>query len=73
MLLAKLEFSPFQAFLFLKCYTNARFWGMVTDSLPPQESAALAEDLGIEFDTAEHKNLDQATASKAKPCTKNGR
>jgi 26S proteasome regulatory subunit, ATPase 3, interacting protein len=27
---------------------------MATDALPPQDAAALAEDLGIELDTDEH-------------------
>ncbi|KIM73732.1 hypothetical protein PILCRDRAFT_15021 [Piloderma croceum F 1598] len=30
------------------------FWTMATDVLPPQDATALAEDLGIEFDTDEH-------------------
>ncbi|EIN14573.1 TBPIP-domain-containing protein [Punctularia strigosozonata HHB-11173 SS5] len=35
-------------------------WGVATDSLSPQENASLAEELGIEHDTAEHKKLDAA-------------
>ncbi|THH29472.1 hypothetical protein EUX98_g4715 [Antrodiella citrinella] len=35
------------------------FWALVTDALPPQESSALAEDLGIEFDTAEHISVEK--------------
>jgi 26S proteasome regulatory subunit (ATPase 3-interacting protein) len=31
-----------------------RFWTLATDALPPQDATALAEDLGIEFDTDEH-------------------
>jgi 26S proteasome regulatory subunit (ATPase 3-interacting protein) len=27
---------------------------MATDAFPPQDAAALAKDLGIEFDTDEH-------------------
>src|SRR5258708_791313 len=34
--------------------TPNRFWTMATDALPPQDATALAEDLGIEFDTDEH-------------------
>ena len=36
-----------------------RFWSLATDALPPQDSAALAEDLGIEFDTSEHTALEK--------------
>ncbi|KAK7682597.1 hypothetical protein QCA50_014397 [Cerrena zonata] len=35
------------------------FWSLATDALPPQDSAALAEDLGIEFDTSEHTALEK--------------
>ncbi|KAH8092618.1 TBPIP-domain-containing protein [Cristinia sonorae] len=35
------------------------FWALVTDALPPQEATALAEDLGIEFDTTEHIALEK--------------
>ncbi|TDL25756.1 TBPIP-domain-containing protein [Rickenella mellea] len=34
-------------------------WDLVTDSLPPQDSADLAEDLGIEVDSTEHTNIEQ--------------
>jgi len=34
-------------------------WHLVTDSLPPQEAADLVEDLGIEYDTAEHGELEK--------------
>jgi len=37
------------------------FWALVTDALPPQESSALAEDLGIEYDTAEHVSVEKGT------------
>ena len=33
---------------------------MVTDSLPPQDARALAETLGVEFDTPEHLALEQS-------------
>ncbi|KAG2049340.1 TBPIP-domain-containing protein [Suillus hirtellus] len=39
--------------------TLARFWQLATDSLPPQEGEILLEDLGIEFDTTEHKILEK--------------
>lgn len=35
------------------------FWQLVTDSLPPQDATALADDLGIEFDTPEHTSLER--------------
>ncbi|KAG1718946.1 TBPIP-domain-containing protein [Suillus lakei] len=35
------------------------FWQLATDSLPPQEADMLLEDLGIEFDTTEHKTLEK--------------
>jgi 26S proteasome regulatory subunit (ATPase 3-interacting protein) len=35
------------------------FWQLVTDSLPPQDAETLIEDLGIEFDTTEHKVLEK--------------
>jgi len=35
------------------------FWQLATDSLPPQDATALAEDLGIEFDTPEHASLER--------------
>ncbi|KAJ3491521.1 hypothetical protein NLI96_g637 [Meripilus lineatus] len=40
-----------------KIFNN--FWALVSDALPPQEAKSLAEDLGIEFDTAEHLNLER--------------
>lgn len=36
-----------------------RFWQLATDSLTPQESASLAEDLGIELDTPEHEAIER--------------
>lgn len=36
-----------------------RFWALVTDPLPPQDAAILAEDLGIEFDTDEHVAVER--------------
>ncbi|KAG1819881.1 TBPIP-domain-containing protein [Suillus variegatus] len=35
------------------------FWQLATDSLPPQEAEMLLEDLGMEFDTTEHKTLEK--------------
>ncbi|KAI3609577.1 tbp1-interacting protein tbpip [Moniliophthora roreri] len=35
------------------------FWQLATDSLPPQEAEKLVEDLGIEFDTAEHVSVER--------------
>ncbi|KAF9236298.1 TBPIP-domain-containing protein, partial [Melanogaster broomeanus] len=40
-----------------KIFTS--FWQLVTDALPPQDGTALAEDLGIDFDTPEHMALDR--------------
>ncbi|TCD63405.1 hypothetical protein EIP91_005587 [Steccherinum ochraceum] len=37
------------------------FWALVTDALPPQESSALAEDLGIELDTPEHITVEKGS------------
>ncbi|KAH0827301.1 TBPIP-domain-containing protein [Lanmaoa asiatica] len=37
----------------------SRFWQFATDVLPPQDANALAEDLGIEFDTPEHLSLER--------------
>jgi len=38
---------------------STRFWAMATDALPPQDATALAEDLGIEFDTNEHISIER--------------
>lgn len=35
------------------------FFQLATDALPPQDATALAEDLGIEFDTPEHVSLER--------------
>ncbi|GJE89736.1 TBPIP-domain-containing protein [Phanerochaete sordida] len=35
------------------------FWALATDALPPQDAAALAEDLGIEYDSGEHAALEK--------------
>ncbi|KAG6378178.1 TBPIP-domain-containing protein [Boletus reticuloceps] len=40
-----------------KIFTS--FWQFATDTLPPQDATALAEDLGIEFDTPEHTSLER--------------
>lgn len=39
--------------------TSNSFWALATDALPPRESAALAEDLGIESDTPEHSTVEK--------------
>lgn len=36
-----------------------RLWNLATDALPPQDAIDLAEDLGIEMDTAEHTMIEQ--------------
>ena len=35
------------------------FWALVSDPLPPPDAAQLAEDLGIEYDTPEHLELER--------------
>ncbi|KAI0955560.1 hypothetical protein AcV7_006191 [Taiwanofungus camphoratus] len=40
-----------------KIFTD--FWQLATDAIPPQEATELAEDLGIEFDTAEHTAIER--------------
>ncbi|KAI0245797.1 TBPIP-domain-containing protein [Lactifluus subvellereus] len=35
------------------------FWALVSDSLPPPDAVQLAEDLGIEYDTPEHLELER--------------
>jgi 26S proteasome regulatory subunit, ATPase 3, interacting protein len=37
----------------------SRFWHMATDALAPQAASELAEDLGIEYDTTEHSQLER--------------
>ncbi|KAF8261502.1 TBPIP-domain-containing protein [Lactarius quietus] len=37
------------------------FWALVTDSLAPPDAEQLAEDLGIEFDTPEHVELERGS------------
>ncbi|KDQ27995.1 hypothetical protein PLEOSDRAFT_1065309 [Pleurotus ostreatus PC15] len=44
-----------------------RFWQLGTDALPPQDASALAEDLGIEFDTSEHQALERSHICTANP------
>ncbi|KAH6914243.1 Tat binding protein 1-interacting protein-domain-containing protein [Coprinopsis sp. MPI-PUGE-AT-0042] len=34
-------------------------WGLVTDPLPPQDAETLQESLGIEYDTPEHRAIEQ--------------
>ena len=41
-----------------------RFWGMVTDAMPPQESNELREDLDLEVDSAEHEKLEKRMNAK---------
>ena len=36
-----------------------RFWGLATDALTPQQATELGEDLGVEWDTAEHGVLER--------------
>lgn len=36
-----------------------RFWGLATDALTPQQAMELGEDLGVEWDTAEHAGLER--------------
>lgn len=48
-------------------YTNTHLtvksslWYLVSDSLPPQDAKDLADDLGIELDTAEHSELEKSS------------
>lgn len=35
------------------------FWALVSDPLPPSDASQLAEDLGIEYDTPEHLELER--------------
>ncbi|ETW83465.1 hypothetical protein HETIRDRAFT_383528, partial [Heterobasidion irregulare TC 32-1] len=37
----------------------ATFWALVSDALTPQDARELAEDLGIEYDTAEHDAVER--------------
>ncbi|KAJ8696665.1 PSMC3 interacting protein [Pleurotus ostreatus] len=48
-----------------KIFTS--FWQLATDALPPQDASALAEDLGIEFDTSEHQALERSHICTANP------
>ncbi|KAF9495298.1 TBPIP-domain-containing protein [Pleurotus eryngii] len=48
-----------------KIFTS--FWQLATDALPPQDATALAEDLGIEFDTSEHQALERSHICTANP------
>ena len=38
---------------------SLRLWGTFTDAMAPSESADLKEDLGIEFDSEEHVELEK--------------
>lgn len=44
----------------------SRLWQIVSDTIPPQEAENLAEDLGIEMDTAEHILLERGPLCTAK-------
>ena len=37
-----------------------RLWGTLTESMCPADSQDLADDLGIEYDTQQHLNLEQS-------------
>ncbi|KAI0635495.1 TBPIP-domain-containing protein [Trametes polyzona] len=41
------------------------FWSLATDALPPQQATELADDLGLEYDTAEHGALERGTLCAA--------
>ena len=40
--------------------TDYSLWYLVSDSLPPQDAKDLAEELGIELDTAEHADIEKS-------------
>ena len=40
-------------------WTLGRFWALVSDSLSPRDAKDLAEDLGLEYDTAEHNAVER--------------
>lgn len=44
-----------------------RLWQLATDALPPQDSKALEEDLGIEKDTPEHMAVEQSPLCQQRP------
>ncbi|KAG1804430.1 TBPIP-domain-containing protein [Suillus subaureus] len=48
-----------KVFMTLVANYQGSFWQLATDSHPPQEAEMLLEDLGIEFDTTEHKTLEK--------------
>ncbi|KAI9511924.1 TBPIP-domain-containing protein [Russula earlei] len=45
------------------------FWVLVSDSLPPPDAVQLAEDLGIEYDTLEHLELERGPLCAPKNAT----
>jgi 26S proteasome regulatory subunit (ATPase 3-interacting protein) len=53
---------PFPTTLTLALFPS--FWNLATDALPPQDSANLAEELGIEQDTAEHIAFDRLSVKQ---------
>lgn len=40
---------------------SSSLWYLVSDSLPPQDAKDLAEELGIELDTAEHSEIEKSS------------
>ncbi|KAG2071167.1 TBPIP-domain-containing protein [Suillus decipiens] len=48
-----------KVFMTLDANYQGSFWQLATDSLPPQEAETLLEDLGMEFDTTEHKTVEK--------------
>jgi 26S proteasome regulatory subunit (ATPase 3-interacting protein) len=44
--------------LFL-CFVLESFWALASDPLSPPDAVQLAEDLGIEYDTPEHLDLER--------------
>ena len=45
-----------------------RFWGLATDALTPQQATELGEDLGVEWDTAEHAGWRGASCACLRVC-----
>ncbi|EIW84431.1 TBPIP-domain-containing protein [Coniophora puteana RWD-64-598 SS2] len=41
------------------------FWGLATEALPPQDALDLREDLGIELDSDEHRDLEATSLCSA--------
>ena len=51
--------GPTFVFVFFLPTVDCSFWALVTDSLSPPDAVQLAEDLGIEYDTPEHVELER--------------